>query len=519
MLSVQRLAAELGLSFVAAEKAARRPIRWIHISELADPTPWLSGGELLLTTGLSLTDAKHQRAFVRRLDEKGAAGIGFGTGFDHETVPKPLADEAAKRDLPVFEVPYEVPFIAVTERAFTDLVNEQYGVLERSIEIHERLEGLVLAERGLAEILGVVAAAIGGPSILFDDGGNELARSAGKRELGSGPTAGLAELVSERSAADRFSPFVVEDGPLAGAAMAVPVPAGRAGTRAWLVVTKRGGRIGPPDRLLARQAAMVVGLELMRERAVRETERRLSGDVLAEALGGGLDADAIAGRLRPFGVTETAAVLLFELDDPAGAQGALESALERATAPALVGVTSITGTPLLCGIVAAGDADTVELAREARTALSASAPRVRAAASRGFPIGSLRRAFHEARYALEATAFSNGDAPEVASHADLGAFTLLLSVSDENALRIYADDLLGPIDRAEGSYGPELLRSLEAFIESNGQWESAARSLYCHRHTLRYRIRKVEQLTGRDLSDARNRIELWLALRARELVR
>ena len=64
----------------------------------------------------------------------------------------------------------------------------------------------------------------------------------------------------------------------------------------------------------------------------------------------------------------------------------------------------------------------------------------------------------------------------------------------------------------------ELLRSLEAFIENNGQWERAAREVFCHRHTLRYRMRKVEELTGRDLGRAHDRIEFWLALRARELV-
>ncbi|HEX2231848.1 MAG TPA: helix-turn-helix domain-containing protein, partial [Thermoleophilaceae bacterium] len=66
--------------------------------------------------------------------------------------------------------------------------------------------------------------------------------------------------------------------------------------------------------------------------------------------------------------------------------------------------------------------------------------------------------------------------------------------------------------------GDELVRSLEAFIEQNSQWERAARELFCHRHTLRYRMRRVEELTGRDLSTARDRIELWLALRAKELV-
>ena len=106
----------------------------------------------------------------------------------------------------------------------------------------------------------------------------------------------------------------------------------------------------------------------------------------------------------------------------------------------------------------------------------------------------------------------------VADGGDLGAFQLLLSLQDDDALRLFCDSILAPIEDGEGAYGGELMRSLEAFIECNGQWESAARRLYCHRHTLRYRIRRVEQLTGRDLSTARDRIEFWLALRARELV-
>ena len=106
----------------------------------------------------------------------------------------------------------------------------------------------------------------------------------------------------------------------------------------------------------------------------------------------------------------------------------------------------------------------------------------------------------------------------MASYRDLGAFQLLLSLQDDDALRLYCDSVLSPLEDATGEYGDELIRSLEAFIEQNGQWERAARELYCHRHTLRYRIRRVEQLTGRDLSSARDRIEFWLALRARELV-
>ena len=181
-----------------------------------------------------------------------------------------------------------------------------------------------------------------------------------------------------------------------------------------------------------------------------------------------------------------------------------------------VGVpTEIKSDEYRVAITPAGVRDMVEHGHEV---LIAERGPVRAAAGRTGPPGSLRHSFHEARCALEATAFANGSAPEVASWRDLGAFTLLLSIQDDDALSLYCDSVLGPIEEGDEEYGGELLRSLEAFIEQNGQWERAARQVYCHRHTLRYRMRKVEELTGRDLSRAHDRIEFWLALRARELV-
>jgi len=285
------------------------------------------------------------------------------------------------------------------------------------------------------------------------------------------------------------------------------------------VAARDTGALGDFERLILQQAVTVVALELMRQRAMRDTERRLAGDVLAEALGGRLDTDELRGRLRPFGIGERAAMLVFELTDPAGAEPALEAALADAGCPALVATTATTGRELLCAVIDAAENDPVEIATRARKALAHGDGGVRAAASRAAPAGSLRRSFHEARCALEATSLADGDAPEVASHRDLGAFTLLLALQDDEALRAYSDGLLAPIESTDGEYGGELLRSLEAYIEQNGQWEKAARTLYCHRHTLRYRIRRVEELTGRDLTRAHDRIELWLALRARELVR
>ena len=518
-LSVESLVRDTGLSLAAGERAAANPVRWVHITELPDPTPWLSGGELVLTTGIQLGTAAEQRTFVRRLKKHGLAGLGFGTGFDHDELPQALLQEARKLDFPLFEVPYRTPFIALTERAFTQIVNEGYETLRRGAEIHRRMERLVLEERGLDELVRALATAIGGAVQVLDPRGETIASSAPWRDF---PAAALADIRAE--AASRGAPetgpattFEPDHPEVRGRALALPV-ATRGGRvpEAWLVALGDPDRaLGDFERLILQQAVTVVALELMRLRVARDTERRLAGDVLAEALTGRLEPDELERRLRPFGISARAAVAVFALDDPAAG----EPVLDRVASELRVGALVATRDRLLCAVFDAAEGDPMELAARAREELGAKFGATRAGVSRAAPVAALRRSFHEARCALEAHAIANGGAPEVGSYRDLGAFQLLLSLQDDEALRLYCDSLLSPLEDSGGDYGDELIRSLEAFIENNGQWERAARELYCHRHTLRYRIHRVEQLTGRDLTRARDRIEFWLALRGRELVR
>jgi purine catabolism regulator len=378
-LTVASLIGELGLTLASGEESAQAHVRWVHSTELPDPTPWLKGGELLLSTGLQLQGPKLQRDFVDRLADHDIAGLGFGTGFSHKKLPSALVTAARKRDFPLFEVPYALPFIAITERAFGQLVNERYEMLQRN----------------------------------------------------------------------------------------------------------------------------------------------MVGDVLAEALAGHLYPEDLKARLRPFGIGERLAVLAFRPLDPSLAAAPVERILERRRVPHLVAIRA----GLVCVVVDAGPAnataafDPAALAREIRSELLARFGEVPASASRVADTHSLRMSFHEARCALEAVRLRNGDAPDVAGHEDLGAFQLLLSLQDDEALLSYCRTVLGPIEQGEGDYGDELVRSLDVFIEHNGHWEKAAAALFCHRHTLRYRIRRIEQLTGRDFSNARDRIEFWLALRGRELAR
>jgi purine catabolism regulator len=518
VLTVQGLVEEMGLDLVAGRDGGSAPIRWVHATELPDPTPWLSGGELILTTGLQLDSDDTQREFVERLASHHVAGLGFGTGFDHEQVPEPLLEEARSHGFPVFEVPYALPFIAITERAFTTLVNEQYEVLQRSIAIHRRLERLLLEERGLDELARAIAATIGGAVVVLDPRGEVLASRAFQRELSAEALESIRDEVRGRARnRAKSTQFVPEHPDLGARALVLPVLTSRGGPQAWLAAARDSGGLGDVERLTLEQSVTVVALELMRQRAMRDTERRLAGDVLAEALAGELDEGELAARLRPFGIGARSAVLVFAVPDPRAAEAELDRAMAAAGRGALV--ASCNG--LLCAVVDGTDLEPLELGGQARDVLAERHPGVRAAASRVLESTALRRSFHEARCALEAVALTaaNGDGNgHVASYRDLGSFQLLLSLQDDAALRLFCDSVLDPVENGGGEYGDELLRSLEVFIEQNGQWERAARELYCHRHTLRYRIRRIEELTGRDLASARDRIEFWLALRGRELV-
>lgn len=542
MLTVRELLRDLEVSLLAGEDAADAPVRWVHISELADPTPWLSGGELLLCTGMALHDAGAQRAFVTRLADHGLAGLGFGVGFEHHATPGALVEAARERDFPLFEVPYDLPFIAITEKAFATLVNEGYDVLRRSIAAQERLQRIVLSERGLEAVAGALATLIGGAALVFDGRGEPLAQRTFRRELDSAAVSALSATLRDRARAGTAESFAPEHPDVSGRALALPIAAsgeGRGGPdavpQAWLVAVKDTGGLAEFDRLLLHQAVSVVALELLRRRVAGTTEKRLAGDVLTQLASGALSGDELVRRLAPFGLGSRVAALTFSTTPPSDrVEHALEVALRDEAVDGLVARHG----ELACALVPGYDEEELfELAERVRVrvvpALGEDAD-VRAAAGRAVATGEARRTYHEARCALEARAMAgttqqamgangNGDAGSssaprsVATYRDLGSFQLLLSLQGTDALRLYCDSLLGPLEEGESAYGGELIRSLEAFIECNGQWEAAARRLYCHRHTLRYRVRRIEELTGRDLGSARDRIEFWLALRGREL--
>lgn len=460
MLTVRDMVEVTGVRVVAGAGGLDRPVRWVHISELPDPTPWLSGGELLLTTGMTVDGDGD--SFVQRIAGHGLAGLGVGIdvgGLDAVTPEMTAAADAL--DFPILEVPYETPFIALTEKAAAHIAAEHAAMLERAHDAHERLEQIALHDGGLDGLVAALGELVGGKAAVVDARGTVLA--------GEPPTEGVVQ--------------------------AVP-----GDTPARLLAAREGSPLTELDRLVVRQAVTVVALELLRRRVQADTERRLAGDVLSSVLGGDLEGEELARRLEPFGLGDRITALVCHAD----AAPALEAAVDGA------GLVARTGA-LACALLS-DTGEAFALAERIRERAG-----IAAGASRPVPLADTRRGFHEARWALECAGMEDSAAARLFTYRDLGSFQLLLAMQDDDALRTFCDSILGPLEQ-DPSYGAELLRSLEVFIECNGQWERAARKLPCHRHTLRYRIGRVEQLTGRTLDSARDRIDFWLALRGRELL-
>ena len=535
---------ELALTLVAGGQGTSRPIRWAHVSELKDPTRFLRGGEVLLTTGLGMRGgARAQAGYVEQLAEAKLAALGLGLGFAFEATPPAVVAAADRAGFPVFEVPFEVPFIAITEALFSRLVNEQYVLLQRAGTVQQTLSRLLLEDAGLDALLGAYARMTGTRGLLFDLHGEVMAAAPGAGAV-LRPRAVWAEIQSLRPEGNEFSMSLSDE---IGSRSLLPILVG--GSPAGFLVLHREDRPEPFHQVVVHHLATAIALELAKAQAVARTERRLVGDFLDALLEGELSGDETRRRLRFLGLGQSpaVAVLVARADPdppgnplgvprtppasertPAAADGAtealrrlVEDRLSRKPGPYVASVHD----DLVVALFEAGDP---VAARETAEAVAGGvlARGVAARFGLGTPASdppALRRTYQEARFALAAAATVeaptvSGPGSRVASVEDLGSHRLLLALQEDAALEALSRGLLAPLRAYDQRQHGDLVASLRTFLEHNGNWEAAARALAVHRHTLRYRIRRVAELTGRDLESAADRVEFWLALQAADVL-
>ncbi|MFZ3597263.1 PucR family transcriptional regulator [Streptomyces sp. BH104] len=536
----------LKLGVRAGEQHLDTPVRWAHVSELADPVPYMEGGELLLITALKLDaeDPDAMRRYVKRLSDAGVVGLGFAVGVNYDDVPEALVKAAKDEGLPLLAVPPRTPFIAISKAVSAAIAAEQYKAVTSGFAAQRELTKQALGS-GPEGVLAVLAAQVDGWAALYDASGAVVATApdwAGRRAARlTGDVERLrdrpapASAVVESGSDDRVELHSIGAGRRPRAALAV-------GTAATL---------GTAERYALHSAIALLTLTTERSRALYEAEQRIGAAVLRMLLAGEPDhARAVAGDLygalldAPFRMVIADAVA----PPPSGvapSTGALSTGTAALLAEAVTGAggPGVGPLPVLADVVESAAARSGEallvvpdgerlvlLAVDGGAAAEACLQYAEALESTrgegaatsssedelviGFsaPAGPIA-AVSAYKQAEQALSVARRRGRILVEHEDVAAGSVLPLLGDD-AVRAFADGLLRALRDHDATGRGDLVASLRAWLSRHGQWDAAAADLGVHRHTLRYRMRRVEEILGRSLDDPDVRMELWLALKA-----
>ncbi|WP_330332916.1 PucR family transcriptional regulator [Streptomyces sp. NBC_00536] len=507
----------LKLSVRAGESRLDTPVRWAHVSELADPVPYMEGGELLLITAMKLDaeDPEEMLRYVRRLAAAGVVGLGFAVGVNYEAVPDALVEAARAEDLPLLEVPRRTPFLAISKAVSAALAADQYRAVTAGFEAQRELTRAALSADGPAELLTRLAAHVHGWAALYDTSGAVVAAApewAARRAARLTPD---VERLRERPA-----PASAVVGGSEDRVELQSLGTGRRARGALAVGT--GAPLGTAERYAVHSAVALLTLTTERSRSLHDAESRLGAAVLRLLLDGETaHARAVAGDLYGVLLDAPFRLVIAEPALPGTAQpeglallaDAVESAAAR-SGEALLVVTEPDRLLILAadgGAAAGAVADHAE-ALESRRGRESTGPEPdELVVGLSAPAGpaTAAAAYKQADQAL---VVARRRGRPLVEHDDLAAGSVLPLLADD-AVRAFADGTLRALRDHDAIGRGDLVASLQAWLSRHGQWDAAAADLGVHRHTLRYRMRRVEEILGRSLDDPDVRMELWLALK------
>jgi sugar diacid utilization regulator/putative methionine-R-sulfoxide reductase with GAF domain len=408
----------------------------------------------------------------------------------------------------------------------------QLAEIQLSHDIHERFTKLSLEGAGLQSILEVVGSLAGGRAALYSADGYRV-RGVGEASDGMPARIHVPSPLAQAGARE----VRINAGRPARALDLVPIRAGPdlLGLLAVGVDEKTVDSHG--RRRALEHGSTVLALELAKERAAAEVERRLRGDLVEEVLAGGLEGDEaerVARQAERLGhrLPQRAWVMVLEPDDdeteaalvapgrPDRLDAALNGIVRSRLPDALTLVRSASAVFLVPDEIASDLAAIEKLA--AQILAGAAAVMKPGSASVGIgnlatSVGELARSHLEARQALRLTRRAGGRG-RVASYRSLGAFRLLLEVQSPEALRRFVDELLGTLLKYAQSRDTPLLETLEALSAARWVRRAAARNLGIHINSMSYRVERIQALTGLQLDDPETRVAISIALRARTML-
>lgn len=515
---------DAGLRVMTGHDQLARSVQWVHSGEIADIAKFLTGGEVLLTaaTGLRPPHADLRR-YVRELSEAGAAGVIIELGRTFSRLPREMTEEAERRELLIATLDREVPFAAVTRQIHTAILNEHHEAQERATQIGDDFSQLVIDGARVPELLSFLADRLSNPVVLEDGLRRVVAYGHGTRSA--------ARLLRGWQRHSRQG----HEGSAVGVQTAEAEP-----RCVWTAIALRGeiwGRLhvlevdSPIDsttRLALGRAASNVALYLAAEREsflVESAERSLvseatsgtnftGGEFLARATGLGINFDE-----------DLVMIILSDASSGDRGKDAEEPSLERAEQwirdwfrkAAWASVVGLLPGRIVAVASALPEEKLREQVRALADALATERLAFRVGVSRRTRPSALPRAYAEAETAHDLGPVMSAD--RVQHYDDLVLHRLLAPLAKTGPqLANFVESELGDLIDYDAQHHSDLLVTLDAFLQSNGNKAATADALYLQRRSVYYRLTRIEELLGHSLEPADHRVRLYLAMRAREVL-
>ncbi|GAB7059743.1 PucR family transcriptional regulator [Streptomyces mexicanus] len=497
---------------VAGADHLDRPVRWVHVAEAADVGVMLSGGEMVLTTGVLLAgDEDKQADYIRSLHRAEAAAVVLGLGRAFPRPPEAMRRAAERCGLPLVVLHRPFPFAELTEEVQSRLVRRKYASVSLSETVRTALTALITAGAPLQALLDEIAQHAGCPVVLTNLAHRVLA-TAGER-----PAVDDVLRDWERIARQAWGHRPGRPGTGAGGEGDgwIHAELGGRGQR-WgrLVLCGHRGDAAT-GRLLADRAAEALVLHRLLGGAAGSWEEQSAQSLLTDLAGGAVPARQLLPRARAAGLPvgrRTFVPLVVRGGDGA----ALDRLLRLLGLPGLVAQLGDGHVAVLLSLAPDQDADALTAhfaARlraepgQRRTVVAAAGPRT---AWDDVPAG-----LREARHVADALAGSARalDLPAVVRLKDVHLRGLVRLLRDDPHVQSFAEREL---DGLLGGADAELLNVLRTYLATGRNKSRTAQLHHVSRPALYRRLEAIQTRLGVDLDDFEQAASVHIALLAHD---
>lgn len=522
---------------VAGSAGLFRRVAWVHVAGVPDAPEWLNGGELVLTTPFNLPKTtKDEVAYIEAMAQKGVAALAVAVGRYSKQTSEEMRSTAETHKFPLIEIPFTTRFVDVAHAVNDQITQANISLSQRALDINRKLTQLVLDNGDLQDLAGTMAGLIG-QSISIENERFEILAShnvadvdeARRYTLSEGRTnpklvAALEERGTLEGIRTTMRPVHLPQIPEVGLEMerilAPIVVHGEIYGYMWIIADDRP--LEDLDHMAIESGATIAALMLLYQEAAQNAEASLKGGLISQLVQGSsagnasLEAALIDQAMRyNVNLTQPFVLLAVEVKDASDDRGVeLLSRLNRR----LNRLASANDWPMVAGQFA-GQIIILCPANNAQQLAS----EIHASAADDPVLGSLRIAISGAArgtISAQATYQQCQDTLFIARKLKQEAATITFSepgylhaLYKAGVSALETNPHVPVIRLLLEEQGADLFHTLETYVDEGGNGVQTAERLMIHRSTLNYRLARISEISGMDLSDPAVRMNLQVAIK------